>query len=123
MRAIRQDLVDNLAIEKGSLWDQMIILIKGDYTSLSCRGQIRDEEDGELYANFQFEPLITVTRDGEVYTRVRPYLGATRTKSLPTTKPRQFLKYDIELFNALNQDIVYRLALGDVEVSLNITLP
>ena len=42
MRAIRQALVENLAIEKGSLWDQLIILIKGDYTSLSCRGQIRD---------------------------------------------------------------------------------
>ncbi len=90
------DLVKDRAIIRGALWDLLTILRQGDLTALQCRGQIRDGEDGELFANFEFEPLTTVDRDGVIYTRIKPYLGATRTKQIPTTAPRQTWFYDIE---------------------------
>jgi hypothetical protein len=126
MRAIRRDLTEEYAIEKGALW-RMTILVEGDYTTYGCRGQIRDKEDGELYADFQFEPLITVlrtvNREEVVFTRIMVYLGAPQTMALPTTKPRQFLRYDVEIFHPTDVNIVHRLVLGDVETSPNITLP
>lgn len=117
------DLVKDRAIIRGALWDLLTILRQGDLTAMQCRGQIRDGEDGELFANFEFEPLTTVDIDGVIYTRIKPYLGATRTKQIPTTAPRQTWFYDIELYDPLDDDIVYRIIDGTVESRLNITLP
>jgi len=117
------DLVKDRAIIRGALWDLLTILHQGDLTAMQCRGQIRDGEDGELFANFEFEPLITVDRDGVIYTRIKPYLGATRTKQIPTTAPHQTWFYDIELYAPLDDDMVYRIIDGTVESRLNITLP
>ena len=117
------DLVKDRAIIRGALWDLLTILRQGDLTAMQCRGQIRDEEDGELFANFEFEPLTTVVRDGVTYTRIKPYLGATHTRNIPTTALRQTWFYDIELYDPLDDDIVYRIIDGVVESRLNITLP
>lgn len=129
----------NNAIEQGATYDRLAFFYPENVSSWSAVGQIRTNyatKDGVKIADFLFEPMqyAEFAIDGKppkFYTRIKPYLTAALTQSLPwNLTPRktskEFVKpgrnvwvYDIELHS--NDLRVIRLVEGYVEVRLEVT--
>jgi hypothetical protein len=130
------------AIEQGITFDWLTIVIEGDFTRWTPRGQIRDryaEEGGIVKATFSFAPLILgsaalSTGGNATGTIVKPFLSQAQTKVLNwlaakmkvrTSEREQAIPgrniwvYDLELESP--EGNVLRILEGWVEVSPEVT--
>jgi hypothetical protein len=108
----------------------------GDYTNWSLFGQIRNRPDGDLFADFQFEPIILVDRVEagvtKTYSSIVPFLHASQTLAIPATKlvstgqvvavGKNRWAFDIVIRNPTNPEIVLPVSEGIVEASDRITV-
>ena len=123
-------------IQKGTFWNPVVFLLKGDYTEWTPHGQIRDKAGGELYASFQFESIVLVTKIIEeeeiTYSRIKPFLNTTQTQNIPVTiavKPNKPLiagknrwEYDILLSHPTDEEIILPVVQGLIEVNDTVTV-
>lgn len=130
----------NYVIQKGTFWNPIVFLVKGDYTAWEPYGQIRNKAGGDLYADFQFEPIILVTKtigEGEeseeiTCSRIKPFLTVSQTSTIPVTptvkegKPliagRNRWEYDIVLQHPTDSEIVLPVVQGLIEINDTVTV-
>jgi hypothetical protein len=136
MKAVQLDLTGDLLIERGSYYRSLSILFLGDYVDWDVFGQIRNKPGGDLYADFQFEPIVLVDRteglETKTYSRIVPFLGAGQTLDIPATKAvatgqpiavgRNRWAYDIKIRSPFDSEIVLTVCEGVVEVSDRVTV-
>jgi hypothetical protein len=112
----------NLTIEQGATFQRNFRWrVKGglgiDITGLRARMQVRSSVSSPVVLL-----ELTTENGGIVITeapegRYRLYLGATETETLTFSNG----KYDLEFYDPLNDDVVYRLMRGSVKVSSEYT--
>jgi hypothetical protein len=120
------------AIQQGATFDWLSVELSGDWSSWSCRGQIRNNYEqlsGEVKASFQFLPVVFDSVLNKSI--IRPTLSALVTEGINwsltprrtrTETPRPGINcwvYDIEVFQGAT---VYRIVEGLIEISLEVTV-
>lgn len=119
----------NIWINQGASFDALTVVLAGDYTAWSPKGEIRNNYltlGGALKASFTFDPLVlgqATMPDGTIVsgTILKPLLSAAQTAALPLPLQSETWVYDIELKKPNDQRVI-RVMQGRVEISPEVTL-